>query len=68
MVKVYSGKPNRVTKISHRMPRKIAAKYPMTCKDGPYVGQVLFLTEPSTCVFSVGGFKGRYINGYWEDM
>jgi hypothetical protein len=43
-------------------PRKISGrKIPYKCVDGPLHGHNLYLTTPSTVVFSIGSFIGRYI-------
>jgi len=71
MPKVYSGNPNRVPKKTGKgkgCSTKRSTKKAMRCKDGPYEGHTLYLIEPSTCVFSVGNFKGRYVNGNWQEM
>ena len=69
MVKIFSGNPRRVTKFKGKgLTTKATRKTAMHCSDGPYKGETLYLVEPSTCVFSVGANKGRYINGYWQEM
>ena len=71
MVKVYSGKPLSVPKKTGKGKgefTKTSKKKAMKCHDGPYEGHTLYLIEPSTCVFSVGGFKGRYVYVHWQDM
>lgn len=69
MVASFTGNPNKVTKFKAKgESHKRTSKKAMRCKDGPYEGHTLYLVNPSTCVFSVGANKGRYVNGHWEEM
>lgn len=69
MVKIFKGNPNKVNKFKAKgLATKRTNKKAMYCSDGPYKGETLYLVEPSTCVFSVGSNRGRYINGYWQEM
>ena len=65
-MKVYTGKPDSKRKLAHQMPRKTAKKHTFKCVGGPYDGKTLFLTDGVTAVFTVGGNKGRYNNGEWQ--
>lgn len=71
MVRVYSGNPNSVPKKTGNgkgCGDKRIRKTNYKCKDGPYAGYTLALSSDSTCVFSVGSNRGRYVNGHWEEM
>lgn len=65
-MKVYKGNPNKVRKLAHKMPRKVATKKKFDCIDGPMKGQSLWLTDGTTAVFTLNGQTGRYNNGEWQ--
>jgi hypothetical protein len=47
-------------------PRKTVKKSRFECKDGPYQGAILMLTDGATAVFTINGQTGRYNNGEWQ--
>jgi hypothetical protein len=65
-MKVYTGKPDRKTKLSHRMPRKSITKRAFKCDGGPYDGATLYLTDGETMIFTANGQTGQYKNGEWK--
>ena len=65
---VYSGKVGANMTIRKSRPSRACKKAPVTCKNGPMVGETLWFgdTTFTSAIFTYRGETGRYINGKWH--